>query len=387
MTQYSDTTLLDGSKKYFDYGKLFFEDADDNVYKQKVFTTVPGYVYTENNSCNTIINNCEYTSLPMSARKSTLSIVSNQGDTENLLSLVSLDNLKDVTRSIINVTDLKENKIFNISCNPDKPITIRGNGFLSTLPKNISAIGKVSRGQDSNIVIDKLNSLIDRLIAHGLIGEISETVTFKTTETHGKDIINGLCEITTQRELYGFGFAYSKTNQMPTAKDGKINANIDSSKSGLVYSAEIPRDASSVMYIRAFVYINPDLNSESSRLYDDNVITIKAEEQHLEFTPTITVTDTLITINCDINTNMTLYGFGAGYSTTNKLPTASNNNATGTMSGKTDGYSGTVSVSRKSSSVNRYIRLYVYINDSVSESSRKYDTKVIFVSGNSYTIL
>ena len=84
---------------------------------------------------------------------------------------------------------------------------------------------------------------------------------------------------------------------------------------------------------------------------------------------------------------MTLYGFGAGYSTTNKLPTASNNNATGTMSSKTDGYSGTVSVSRKSSSVNRYIRLYVYINDSVSESSRKYDTKVIFVSGNSYTIL
>lgn len=94
MTQYSDTTLLDGSKKYFDYGKLFFEDADDNVYKQNIFTTVPGYVYTENNSCNTIINNCEYTSLPMSARKSALSIVSNQGDTENLLSLVSLDNLK-----------------------------------------------------------------------------------------------------------------------------------------------------------------------------------------------------------------------------------------------------------------------------------------------------
>ena len=387
LTQYSDTTLLDGSKKYFDYGKLFFEDSDDNVYKQNIFTTVPGYVYTENNSCNTIINNCEYTSLPMSARKSALSIVSNQGDTENLLSLVSLDNLKNDTRSIINVTDLKENKIFNISCNPDKPITIRGNGFLSTIPKNISAIGKVSHGQGSNIVIDKLNSLIDRLIAHGLIGEISETVTFKTTETHGKDIINGLCEITTQRELYGFGFAYSKTNQMPTAKDGKINANIDSSKSGLVYSAEIPRDASSVMYIRAFVYINPDLNSESSRLYDDNVITIKAEEQHLEFTPTITVTDTLITINCDINTNMTLYGFGAGYSTTNKLPTASNNNANGTMNSKTDGYSGTVSVSRKSSSVNRYIRLYVYISDSTTESSRKYDTKVIFVSGNSYTIL
>lgn len=299
VNDYSDGDFIDGSSDYFAYGKLFYESAYNPIaYKPKIMTPIPAHVRTGYFGTRTIINSNSYDNLPNVVNKATMCIVGNSSkeeiivdnsqkqeavDAGNVLSLMTPEDLSNVNKTLFGVYDLKGTQYFAINSNPSGILQSRGKSFISSESTALSEITTLSDSATTTQIINKINSIINRLQIHGFIVQQNTTsnITFTFNDSdikHNEDnSISLRFTIESNMPLYSIGAAYSKTNDSPTYSNNHVNANeyLDTVVSGNSYLynmiVTIPRnDTTTLVYVRFYAY-NSSTIGASTRVYSEQI--------------------------------------------------------------------------------------------------------------------
>lgn len=295
VSDYSSLALIDGDKDLFSHGVLSYQQLDIPVaFEPSIFTTLPALVRDKPEGCRITLNHNNIEDLPLAANKASVNIVGNkrveatETTTEVIpgipLVVTSQEAKADIgDKPLMHILNLAGSEFFSIFANGLGLKLGSGDRVISTNLVDYANIAKLAVSADTTLmqVINKVNSLIDRLILQGFIEAPNTNVVFTPTSSVISDTLFTFgFNIVTQIPLYLVGVAYSTTNTLPTYATNHVNATqIDSGN----YQALIPRNTTTnrERYVRIFVNTAADI-SETSRMYsityqlksDGTIITI-----------------------------------------------------------------------------------------------------------------
>lgn len=412
VTQYKDSSLIDGSDEYFSYGK-FFSSPNPNkyIYPQKIFTSIPGYVnYTETGAFRTWLNVREPSNIPNNARKSALMIYSEDDDASGILSLVADRSLKGLRINkdennptdtgepfpYIQVTDVKGNNYFKVTNDETGAIQFGNKKLISLDPNSFENIPYAVSGANNEILVKRVNQLIKRLTRHGFNSAPENEVDVEISSVAINRPLQVGLDITIRSSalLYGCGMAYiavdaetdDGTNEYTpnAANNSKKESNfISSSNNGTIYESVIKRDNTKNYYCRAYVYTGSDTGLDENRKYSDTVIKISKFAFNIIQTIKETHTKNEIQVNLSVTSNCELFGAGIAYSKINSNPTANQNKLNGDFSFDKSTGVGSMNVTIPRDQLKpTYLRPYVYYKENLTEDSSRWYGDVTTVAAD-----
>ena len=297
VSDYEEPSFIDGSKSLFTYGRLFWESLTPPIaYAPKIYTPIPALVRDKPDGHRTALNTNTVDGLPTEAAKAAVMIVGNANreateDTEAVIagmvmSAVSRRTDADTDEDTVHskFTNLANRDILTIY-EQGKLLSTRGHRIISTSSNDYSPIPLLASNADNTAIIVKINTLIDRITAHGLAVNappVSFSVpTIDSVNASSDGVQNHLSvylgEII-QNEgvtVYKKGVAYSSTNQTPTHAQNYMEFIND--------IAEVPFGSSTTKrYIRFYVETSAT-PTESDRIYSD-AYEVNLDRTHLTAT-------------------------------------------------------------------------------------------------------
>lgn len=264
VSDYSKTTLIDGSDEFFSYGNFAFVDNAAYTYMPKIASTIPALIRTKEEGVRTLLNTNSYDGVPNDITKAAVAVVGNnlppvaEGETAvptlvfGLLSKVKKSEIGDAP--VAAIKDTSSNNILTLYAN-NKLLGIgESRRVVSSQAADFENIAQLSTDATLALAIDKINSIINRLIAHGLVDEPGEAVvTFSTAEIVSTTTTEFNIRFSIDYgglPVYNVGVAYSSSETNPTVSNNKVSAALGDDG---YYTAVIPRGNSAASrYIRMY---------------------------------------------------------------------------------------------------------------------------------------
>ena len=277
---YSKTSFIDGDKSFFGYGRFAWHQLDAPVaFEPSIFTPIPALVRDRAEGTRVSINTNTLEGFPGVVNKASVSVIGNKRveATEDMEAIVpgtvfavmSQESTQDIgDKSIFYCTNISGNEFFSVYA-AGKRLGVMGRRIISTDSNHYSDIKRLQEdgSATSAALANKINSLIDRLAAHGFIIEepVSDEVVFSLQDVKANETSFSLTfEIKAEKALYDAGVAYSSSKTSPAYGDNRVSAVGPVSD---VYTAEVPRSTSNPeRYIRLFANTQQG-GGNSTRLY------------------------------------------------------------------------------------------------------------------------
>lgn len=283
----SESTFIDGDKSLFSYGKLYVIDPEYRYSKAPTFCTpIPGIVIEKEDGTRTLINTNNVNNLPLDARKASMGIrgnsviTSEDGDGNPVVThpgpvLATVSQYK---------ADTADSDTVHMKCTSEQGYNVMtlfervgkalsfGNSprIISRDSNDYTAITKLTALADSSAIINKVNELIDRLVAQGFAEEeIPSEIQFRflqlsdTTET-GTNILFTVDNIPAYTRI---GIAYSSSSTSPTFNSNHIEATLGEGSFSL--NTPITYGNSNLRYVRFFLDPTFGGGGETDRIYSE----------------------------------------------------------------------------------------------------------------------
>lgn len=278
VTDYNKTSLIDGGKEFFSYGKFSWQQLNQPIaYEPSIFSPIPAYIRDKANGSQIVLNVNDIKDFPTEVIKSAVSIIGNNKieattDTEEIipstvLTVMSREKVADIgEKKIFHCTNIAGNDLFSVYAN-DKRLGLMGHRIISIKDSDYSNISKVQENDAvaNSILAKKINSIIERLTVHGFIEEPTETLIFNITSVNTTVTSFEITfTITTEIPLYHVGAAYSSNNQTPNYSNNHVAATVSAND---VYIVNVPRsETNPERYIRFYANIS-EVEGDTTRLY------------------------------------------------------------------------------------------------------------------------
>lgn len=286
VSDYSKSSFIDGSKEFFLFGKFSWQQLDKPIaFEPSLFTPIPALVRDKPEGCRIVLNSNTIKGFPINVQKASVSVIGNKyipatDTTEEVIpgiplvvmTQLKLDEMNNDSK-VMTCTDIKEKDYFSVY-SQGKALSVKEKRFISNESDDWINIPPLTEAATLPHVINKVNSLIDRLIAHGFIAEPITDVTFEMVGLGYADIANKTTSIAfkviTQRPIYRAGVAYSVTNIEPTVSNNFVSANKDSALDRYV-TTSIKSNSRPQFYLRAYVELTQE-GGASNRVYSETYI-------------------------------------------------------------------------------------------------------------------
>lgn len=422
INDYSKTSFIDGSKDLFSFGKFSWQQLDAPIaFEPSIFSPIPAFVRDKPEGNRLTLNANDISGFPTEVNKASVSVIGNKnmpatetteaieaGSALAILSRRKSNEMADKSK-VMFITNLDGSDLLSVyeKNERNKAISIKDRELISTDMADYSYIAQLAPTATSTQVINAINSLINRLLNHGLIIEpTGGGISFNSLGISDFDETNATIKFSIENTgtdiIYKAGLAYSTTVQTPVYSNNNVEAVLE----GTDYSCVLSYGTANVRYVR--FYCETDANGgESSRKYSDQTYVlyysnnlkaaqfVKLEDYVPEIPEVGKITfnnvaiksyegsQAVISFDVINTTSDDIYSVGAAYSSSNTTPTYSNNHADATLV-ETGTYNVTVTYGTANL---RYIRFYANTSADTSESSRKYsDTYKMIYDGNTATI-
>lgn len=280
---YQSTSFIDGSKSLFTYGKFAWQQLDKPVaYEPQIFTPIPAFVRDKPEGHRVALNTNDITEYPAVVKQAAVSVIGNKykSATETtdevipgipfvVLSPLKSAELAEDTR-VMACTNLDGKDYFSVYAK-GKAVSVGGRRFISPEASDLEVIPKLDiSGADASQIAGRVNALIDRLTAHGLIAPQENAVVFSDFWVEGftQEAAVVMFKVAHDIPIYKVGMAYSTSNAEPTINQNSVAATYESGKG--YYLAESIA-VTTQRYVRAYVEISA-AGGASIRIYSETYL-------------------------------------------------------------------------------------------------------------------